>query len=124
MHDDRIFTLSPDGPVDQAPYTPWRLVRELGRDAGLDVMTADQVFARGIDPQQVSVISYDWPPSTDELVACGAQLQVLTSLEPPIIAWELYYRLRQISARFPHTLLFEGGRARAADTTQFHELCF
>jgi hypothetical protein len=124
MQGDRIFDLRPDGPVDQAPYTPWRLVRDLGRAAGLDLMTADQVGARGIDPRDVTVISYDWPPTTDTLVDAGATLGVLTSLEPPVIAWELYYRLHQTSGRFPHTLLFEGGRKRAAATTEFHSLYF
>jgi alpha(1,3/1,4) fucosyltransferase len=124
MQADRIFELAADGPVDRAPYTPWRLVRDVGRDRGLDVMTADQVAARGIAPHDVTVISYDWPPSTDALVSRGARLGVLTSLEPPVIAWELYYHLRRISGRFPHTLLFEGGRQRAAATTQFHSLKF
>lgn len=124
MQDGRIFELAPDGPVDQAPYTPWRLVRDLGRDAGFELMTADQVLSHGNNFQEVRVLSYDWPPSTDALVAQGAQLGVLTSLEPPVIAWELYYHLARISERFPHTLLFEGGRPRAATTTQFHALYF
>ena len=124
MQGDRIFQLADDGPIDQAPYTPWRRVRELGLDCGLDLMTADQVAARAINPRSVHVISYDWPPSTDALVARGAQLAVLTSLEPPVIAWELYYHLGRISGRFPHTLLFEGGRRRAAATTGFHRLYF
>jgi hypothetical protein len=87
-------------------------------------MTADQVYARGINPQDVIVISYDWPPATDELVARGAQLAVLTSLEPPVIAWELYYHLPRLSARFPHVYLFGGGASRAAPATQFHPLYF
>ena len=124
MLGDRIFELKPDGPVDQAPYTPWQLVREMGRAAGLHVMTADQVDARGIDPHEVTVISYDWPPWTDALVAQGARLGVLTSLEPPVIAWELYYNLHAVSARFPHTFLFEGGRRRASTSTTFHEMYF
>jgi hypothetical protein len=124
MQGGRIFSLADDGPVDQAPYTPWRRVRELGLECGLDLMTADQVAARGIAPQDVSVISYDWPPSTDALVSQGAQLSVLTSLEPPVIAWELYFNLRRISQRFRHALLFEGGRERAAATARFHTLYF
>src|SRR5581483_8677840 len=91
MQGGRIFELAPDGPVDQAPYTPWRLVRDLGRAAGFELMTADQVLARGGDPGDVGVVSYDWPPTTDALVERGARLEVLTSLEPPVIAWELYY---------------------------------
>ncbi len=124
MHGNRIFELREDGPVDQAPYTPWRRVRELARENDMEVMTADQVFARGIDPTTVKVISYDWPPATDTLVTHGANLQVLTSLEPPVIAWELYYHLSRISQKFPHTMLFEGGRPRAATSTRFHTLYF
>lgn len=124
MQGNRIFSLRDDGPVDQAPYTPWRHVRDLALDAGLELMTADQVFSRSLNPADVSVISYDWPPSTDALVEHGAHLQVLTSLEPPVIAWELYYHLQKISARFPHTMLFEGGRPRAASSTRFRTLYF
>jgi hypothetical protein len=124
MQGDRIFDLMPDGPVDQAPYTPWRLVREFGAEAGLKVMTADRVAAQGIDPRDVAVISYDWPPSTDALVAAGARLAVLTSLEPPVIAWELYYKLPTISTRFPHVYLFGGGARRVAHGTRFHQLHF
>jgi hypothetical protein len=124
MQADRIFELAPDGPVDQAPYTPWRTVRDLARSVGLDVMTADQLTARGINPHDALVISYDWPPATDALVGAGAQLAVLTSLEPPIIAWELYYRLPRLSARFPHVWLFAGGAERAAPGAKFHPLHF
>jgi hypothetical protein len=124
MQADRIFDLQSDGPIDQAPYTPWRLVRDYGRAAGLQLMTADQVMARGIDPRQVTVLSYDWPPSTDTLVARGARLGLLTSLEPPVIAWELYYRLPALSARFPHVYLFGGAAPRVAPAARFHPLYF
>jgi hypothetical protein len=124
MQANRIFDLPPDGPVDQAPYTPWRLVRDFGAAAGFELMTADQVEIRGIDPRQVSVISYDWPPATEALVSQGAQLAVLTSLEPPVIAWELYYKLRTLSAQFPHVYLFGGGAHRVAPQTKFHPLNF
>jgi len=124
MQGDRIFELAPDGPVDQAPYTPWGMVRDAARRAGFDLMTADQVDDRGIDPRQVIVISYDWPPATGALVSQGARLGILTSLEPPIIAWQLYYNLRKLSARFPHVFLFSGAANRVAETTQFHQLYF
>ncbi len=124
MQADRIFDLPADGPVDQAPYTPWRLVRDYGRAADLELMTADRVVARGIDPRQVTLISYDWPPTTDALVAQGAQLGVLTSLEPPVIAWELYYNLPELSARFSHVYLFAGAAPRVAPQARFHPLYF
>lgn len=124
MLGDRIFDLLADGPVDQAPYTPWKLVREFGRAAGLDVMTADMLFRRGIDPRDATIISYDWPPSTEELVHGGAKPGVLTSLEPPVIAWELYYHLPKLSALFPHVYLFGGGAGRVAPSARFHALWF
>ncbi|HEY2593090.1 MAG TPA: hypothetical protein VGK33_04235, partial [Chloroflexota bacterium] len=124
MQADRIFDLPSDGPLDQAPYTPWRLVRDYGHAAGLQLMTADQVMARGIDPRQVTVLSYDWPPSTDALVQRGARLGLLTSLEPPVIAWELYYKLPALSARFPHVYLFGGAAPRVAPRARFHPLYF
>jgi hypothetical protein len=124
MQGDRVFELAPDGPVDQAPYTPWRLVRERAAAAGFLLMTADQVPLRGIDPRTVLVISYDWPPSTDALVANGARLGILTSLEPPVIAWELYYKLRKLSAHFPHVYLFRGAATRSAHGSRFHPLYF
>jgi len=124
MLGDRIFDLAPDGPVDQAPYTPWKLVREYGRAAGLEVMTADVLLERGIDPRDAMVISYDWPPSTQVLFDRRARLGVLTSLEPPVIAWELYYRLPRLSALFPHVYLFRGGEGRTSASTRFHTLYF
>jgi hypothetical protein len=122
MQGGRIFDLRPDGPVDQAPYTPWRCVRDLGRAAGLDLLTADQID--GIDARSISVISYDWPPATDALVARGARLALLTTLEPPIIAWELFYKLPRVSSRFPHALLWEGAHERIASGVAFHQLYF
>ena len=60
---DRIFELVSDGPVDQAPYTPWRLVRDLAREHGYLVVTADRIPALGVDPRSVVVLAYDWPPA-------------------------------------------------------------
>jgi hypothetical protein len=87
-------------------------------------MTADLVAAHRLDPREVTVISYDWPPATAALVAQGARLGVLTSLEPPVIAWQLYFTLPRLSARFPHVLLFGGGARRVAPGTRFHPLYF
>jgi Glycosyltransferase family 10 (fucosyltransferase) C-term len=124
MLGDRIFELASDGPVDQAPYTPWRLVRELAREHGLLLMTADRVATLGIDPRSVIVLAYDWSPAAQALVAAGARPGVLTSLEPPVIAWELYYRLPQLSARFPVTFLFGGAAERIAPGCTFRPLLF
>lgn len=124
LQEDRIFELASDGPVDQAPYTPWRLVRELAGAHGLLVMTADRVAALGLDPRSVTVLAYDWPPSAQVLVAAGARPGVLTSLEPPVIAWELYYQLPQLSARFPTVFLFGGAAERIAPGCNFRQLLF
>ncbi len=120
MQGGRIFDLPPDGPVDQAPYTPWRRVRDVGLAHGLDFVTPDQLS----DPRGAAVVSYDWPPATDDLVARGGELAILTSLEPPVIAWELYYKLPRISARFPHVLLWGGAAGHVAPGSAFHNLYF
>jgi Glycosyltransferase family 10 (fucosyltransferase) C-term len=121
---DRIFELVSDGPVDQAPYTPWRLVRDLAREHGFLLLTADRVAPLGLDPRSVTVLAYDWPPEAQALVAAGARPGVLTSLEPPVIAWELYYRLPQLSARFPIAFLFGGAAERIAPGCTFRRLLF
>jgi hypothetical protein len=121
---DRIFELVSDGPVDQAPYTPWRLVRERAQEHGFLVLTADRVATLGIDPRSVTVLAYDWPPSAQALLAAGARPGVLTSLEPPVIAWELYYRLPELSARFPVVFLFGGAAERIAPGCTFRQLLF
>jgi hypothetical protein len=124
LQEDRIFELVSDGPVDQAPYTPWRLVRELAREHGLLLLTADRVATLGLDPRSVTVLAYDWPPAAHALVAAGARPGVLTSLEPPVIAWELYYRLPQLSAQFPTAFLFGGAAERIAPGCTFRQLLF
>jgi hypothetical protein len=124
LQDDQIFDLESDGPVDQAPYTPWRLVRDLAAEHGFMLLTADRVSTLGLDPRTVTVLAYDWPPAAQALVAAGARPGVLTSLEPPVIAWELYYRLPQLSARFPVAFLFGGAAERIAPGCTFRPLLF
>ena len=124
MQADQIFDLRPDGPVDQAPYTPWRLVREMAAERGLLLITADRVAELSLDPRKVTLIAYDMPPIAAQLSAAGARMGILTSLEPPIIAWELYLRLPRLSARFPHVFLFGGAANRVAAESVFHPLHF
>src|SRR5919199_927246 len=88
MQSDRIFELPPDGPVDQAPYTPWGRVRQLARDRGFRLFTADRA---DVDPRETLLIAYDWIPRAQALVAAGARPAILTTLEPPVIAWSFYY---------------------------------
>ena len=108
----------------QSMATPWLAVHIAARARGLEVVTADRVGRDGIDPRQVLLLAYDWTPDAARLVAQGARPAALVSFEPPVIAWELYYRLGSISLRFPHTFMFEGARERAAPTTRFHPLHF
>ncbi len=124
LQDDRLFGIGDDGPVDQTPYAPWRLVRELAREHGFWLMTADRVEAFGIDPRSVTVLAYDWPPAARALVAAGAQPGILTSLEPPVIAWQLYYHLPKLSAQFPVAFLFGGAAERIAPGCAFHQLFY
>lgn len=121
---DRIFDLLPDGPVDQAPYTPWRRVRELARERGLKLVTGDRVLNGEYAASSALLLAYDWTPLSAALVEAGTRPAALVSFEPPIIAWELYYKLRRISAQFPHTFLFAGGSGRVSPRTRFHPLAF
>lgn len=105
--------------------TPWLRVHSLAAQRGLRVVTADRVDAEGLDPRDVLLIAYDWTPDAEALVARGARPAALVSFEPPVIAWSLYAHLAQISARFPHTFLFEGARDQVAvGITRFHPLSF
>ncbi|MGI9149406.1 MAG: glycosyltransferase family 10 domain-containing protein [Chloroflexota bacterium] len=124
LQKDRIFELVSDGPVDQAPYTPWRRVRQLAAEHGITLVTADRVSQLALDPRSVTVLAYDWPPAAQALVAAGARPGVLTSLEPPVIAWELYYRLPKLSAGFPIAFLFGGAAERIAPGCTFRQLLF
>jgi hypothetical protein len=103
---------------------PWVQVHEAALERGLRLVTADQIDAEGIDPRQVLLVAYDWTPDAERLVARGARPAALVSFEPPVIGWWLYYHLRSVSARFPHTFMFEGARERVASTTRFHPLYF
>src|ERR1700730_18172240 len=104
--------------------TPWLQVHAITRERSLKLMTADRVCDEGIDPRRVLLVAYDWTPDAERLLAQGARPAVLVSFEPPVIAWWLYYNLERVSARFPHTFLFEGARERVSPSTCFHPLSF
>jgi hypothetical protein len=103
---------------------PWVRTAEVARESGFELLTADQVIARRIDPRSVTLISYDWPLASESLVAAGARPGILLTLEPPIIAWRFYSRLRSLSVPFPHAFVFEGARRQLAPGTTFHPLNF
>jgi hypothetical protein len=127
FYENRAFKLEEIAkmrPTLQNMATPWLPVHAAVRERGLELITADQVEAQGIDPRQVLLVAYDWTPDAKRLVANGVRPAVLVSFEPPVIAWWLYYHLESVSARFPHTFLFEGARERVAPTTWFHPLFF
>jgi alpha(1,3/1,4) fucosyltransferase len=127
FYGDRIF--DPDAIASvrrslEPIAAPWLQVHAVARERGLRLMTADRVGAEGIDPHHVLLVAYDWTPDAERLVAQGARAAALVSFEPPVIAWWLYYHLEQVSARFPHTFLFEGARDRVSPATRFHPLAF
>ena len=128
FYEDRVFDPAAIGGMRRSlepMATPWlQRARTSPRERGLRLMTADRVAAEGIDPRQVLLVAYDWTPDAERLVAQGARPAALVSFEPPVIAWWLYYHLERVSARFPHTFLFEGARDRVAPTTRFHPLHF
>jgi hypothetical protein len=124
---DRVFdaqAIAAMRPSLRPMATPWLSVHAAARQRGLRMLTADRVDKEAIDPREVLVIAYDWTPDAERLIARGARPAVLVSFEPPVIAWWLYYHLEALSARFPHTFLFEGARERVAPTTWFHPLYF
>ena len=103
---------------------PWVAVRQRAHERGLTLLTADQVARQdgGGDLRSVRVIAYDWSPAAQALLAQGARPALLTTLEPPVIAWSFYATLPTTSRRFPHALVFAGARARLAPGCLFHEL--
>lgn len=124
---DRVFdprAIARMRPSLEPMATPWLSVQAAARERGVRLLTADRVEAEGIDPRQVLLIAYDWTHDAERLIARGARPAILVSFEPPVIAWWLYYNLERVSARFPHTFLFEGARERVAPTTWFHPLYF
>ncbi|HEX8967859.1 MAG TPA: glycosyltransferase family 10, partial [Chloroflexota bacterium] len=124
---DRVFdpsAIAAMRPSLEPMATPWLRVHDLAQARGIRLVTADRVESDGIDPREVLLIAYDWTPDAERLIARGACPAVLVSFEPPVIAWWLYYHLERVSARFPHTFLFEGARERVAPTTWFHPLYF
>jgi hypothetical protein len=124
---DRVFdprAVAEMGDSLAAMAAPWLAVLAAARERGLRLLTADRVAHEGIDPGQVLLLAYDWTPDARRLLQQGARPAALIAFEPPVTAWWLYYHLEQISARFPHTFLFEGARDRVAPTTRFHPLYF
>jgi hypothetical protein len=98
---------------------PWLTVAAEALRRGVRLVTADQV---GADASGVRLLAYDWPPAAAALAARGARPTVLTTLEPPVIAWSFYADLPRLSAGVAHGLVFRGARARLAPDCSFHEL--
>lgn len=127
FYENRVFdaeAVAAMRPSLEPMASPWLRVGAVARERGLEMITADRVEADGIDPREVLLVAYDWTPDAERLLARGARPAALVSFEPPVIAWWLYYHLETISARFPHTFLFEGARDRVSRTTWFHPLFF
>ena len=127
FYENRVFhpeAVAAMRPSLEPMAAPWLTVYAAAAERGLRLITADRVEAEGIDPREVLLIAYDWTPDAERLVARGARPAALVSFEPPVIAWWLYYHLERVSARFPHTFLFEGARERVAPTTRFHPVYF
>jgi hypothetical protein len=111
-------------PSLQPMARPWLEVYAEVCNRGLPLVTADCVVQSRIDPHGVLLLAYDWTPDAARLLSQGARPGALVSFEPPVIAWELYYHLRRVSSRFPHTFLFAGARARTHSSSRFHQLFF
>jgi hypothetical protein len=118
-------------PSLQPMARPWLVVAERARQRGLRLMTADLILdadrthdETDTDARGALVVAYDWTPDAARLLATGAHPGALVSFEPPVIAWELYSNLRQVSARFPDTFLFAGAGPRVHAGSRFHPLHF
>ena len=100
--------------------SPWPQVRVAAAEHGFKLTTLEDVDSA--EPREVLVIADTWDRRVQRAVAKGATLAVLLSFDPPVLAWQLYYDLEKISARFAHTFLWEGARERVAPITWFHPL--
>jgi hypothetical protein len=121
FHPEAIAAMRPSL---QPMAAPWLAVQTAATEHGIRLVTADQVSEVASNRRDLLVIAYDWTPDAERLIAKGGRPAVLVSFEPPVIAWSLYYDLQRISARFPHTFLFEGARERVALSSRFHPLFF
>jgi hypothetical protein len=100
---------------------PWQQVRAAAREHGLQLIDADRLDRAS---EHTLIIATDWTLEVERLLAGGARPAVLVAFNSPVVAWRLYYHLEQVSARFPHTFMFEGARERVASITRFHPLYF
>jgi glycosyl transferase family 10 (putative fucosyltransferase) len=107
-------------PVDLA-RTPWAQLRLAAAEHEIELVSVD-LHER--DYRETLVIADEWSRDVQRLVARGAEPAALVCFEPPITAWRVYYHLERISARFPHTFMYEGARERVAPTTWFHPIYF
>jgi hypothetical protein len=102
--------------------TPWLEVQLAALERGLRLMNADALVSAHVDPREILLVATDWTAQAERLLKQGARPAALVAFDPPVTAWRLYYNLEQISARFPHTFMYEGARERVAPITRFHPL--
>jgi hypothetical protein len=102
--------------------TPWHEVQTAAKERGLRLLNSDTLAREHLDPREILLIATDWTAETERLLKQGARPAALVAFDPPIKAWRLYYDLEQVSARFPHTFMYEGARERVAPITRFHPL--
>jgi Glycosyltransferase family 10 (fucosyltransferase) C-term len=112
-----IAVVAPGG-VDLSE-SPWTEVCAAGQDHGIRVTNQNTVTG---DRDETLLVATNWTRDIEQLVAHGARPAVLVVFESPVRLWRLYYELETISARFPHTFMFEGARERVAPVTRFHPL--
>jgi hypothetical protein len=115
-----VAALAPGG-VDLST-TPWYEVQAAARERGLRLLNSDTLAREQLDPRETLLVATDWTGETNRLLKQGARPAALVAFDPPIKAWRLYYDLEQVSARFPHTFMYEGARERVAPITRFHPL--
>jgi Glycosyltransferase family 10 (fucosyltransferase) C-term len=117
-----VFVFLAHGSRIDLSRTPWPQVRMAASEHNIEFLSLEEV--ERVPLEDAFVVADDWTREVARLVSRGARPAVLVSFDSPITAWRLYYHLEAISARFPHTFLYEGARERVAPTTWFHPLHF
>lgn len=94
----------------------------------IDVATGDVALAKvekgEWDAKDIMVIQELFAHHAKELIMLGARPFILSAFESPLIAYDFYDGLREISENFPHRLLFPGAFGLTSGNGQNHRAYF
>lgn len=122
-HDNKVFD-----PLIARKY-PGALAlcrfHEIATREGYTVLTTDRMEKDMINPQDTIMLTEQWSPDTERLIAQGSLPGILFCLETLWHAWAFYRNLRKTSARYRHVFLLPGARNRIDEAkTCFHPIFF